>query len=188
MDNTNTTTQSKTFDPLTHPIPDLGVGTRLESFFADPSPQGRRERQAVAFILDALAACGFTPNGGEVLDGFGGEECGKAHDTKSAMEAIFNLDEARVYMRDTEGRDVGHIYFVRGNSPEEVVSDWSWMKVQADEPKGFKATLDRLTRCLWDGRVFEVDPKPEPTTCKHGYTGPHHRIAGEECAGPWTVG
>lgn len=194
MDNTTTTQQSKTFDPLTHPIIALGVGTRLEEFYAKQGPRQRRERQAVACILDGLAACGFTPNGGEVLDGFGGEESGKAADTKSALEACFNLDESRVYMRDTEGRDVGHLYFVMGESPEEVLCDYSWKKSQEDEPMGFKACVDRISSAVSDGKRFTVMPTriaiegEEPTTCKHGRAGPHERIDGEECQGPWTVG
>lgn len=195
--NTNTTTQSKTFDPLTHPIIPLGVGTRLEEFYARQGPRQRRERQAVACILDALAACGFTPNGGEVLDGFGHEESGKAHDTKTALEACFNLDESRVYMRDTEGRDVGHLYFVMGESPEEVLCDYSWKSAQADEPKGFKVCVDRISDAVSEGKRFTVtdgtimvegeEPVSESPLCKHGRTGPHERIAGEECEGPWKV-
>lgn len=153
-------TTSIVLDPLTHPIPDLGVGTKLESFFANPPPAQRRERQAVAFILDALAACGFVPNGGDVLDGLGYEESGKALDTKTAMEAIFNLDESRVYMRDAregkDGRDVGHLYFVLGNSPEEVLCDYSWKKAQAEEHDGFKACVDRISGAVADGYPITI--------------------------------
>lgn len=138
-------------NPWAHPVPDLGVGTRLEPFFArqKASPEKYREMQAVAFILDYLASKGFKPNGGEVLDGLGGEESGTAHDTASAMEAIFNLDDSRVYMADANGKDVGHLFFVLGNSPEEVLADWSWKKADGEGPGTFNHAVDEATKLLW---------------------------------------
>lgn len=138
--------------PWTHPAPALAIDAKLAAIRGQPlnlSPNQVRERQAVAFILDNLAAAGFKPSG-QVRDGFGGEESGEATDTKSAMETIFNLDEARVYMVDAAGKEVGHLYFVRGNSPEEVLSDWSWKKSQGEDPKGFNKTLDAITKRLWN--------------------------------------
>lgn len=59
-------------------------------------------------------------------------------DVKSAMETIFNLDEAYLWFKNAEGRE-HYIFFVRGNSPEELISDWNFSGNGSDS---FGAIMD----------------------------------------------
>lgn len=78
------------------------------------------ERAVVANLIAHLQAAGFQPTG--VNDG--GDERIKTPDLKSAMEAIFAVDDSRLYVK-REGDAKGHtIVLVLGNG-EDCIADHS---------------------------------------------------------------
>lgn len=76
----------------------------------------RLERRAVWAIIKHLEAQGWTPERELTEDE-------PTPDAKAVMELVFNLDESRV--RFTKGEARGWVFFVRGNSPEEILSDYT---------------------------------------------------------------
>ena len=89
--------------------------------------RGRMERRIVAALLDHLQAAGFHIEG--VDDG---EDFTVVSTTKDAMELIFNLDDARVRVGGH------HVALVLGEG-EDILSDWSYSKSDAD---GFNAAME----------------------------------------------
>jgi hypothetical protein len=85
------------------------------------SPRGRQERRVVWALLSHLAANGWKPV--DVEEGY--DEATKVASPLEAMELIFNLDDAHVTFQNEAGA-THTVYLVRGNSPEEVVSDWTF--------------------------------------------------------------
>lgn len=97
------------------------------------SPNGRLERRIVANLIHHLEGAGFKV--GTVHDG---DELNECADMKSAMELIFNLDEAWLNMEKPELDTEHTIFLVMGNGLE-IISDWSFNKGDAD---GFDAAME----------------------------------------------
>ena len=66
----------------------------------------------------------------------------KSNDLKAIKSALFTTDEDIVRFRDTEGKSMGAIFFVYGNDPSEVVSDYS---AYNDNFAAFDAFLQSIT-------------------------------------------
>lgn len=83
--------------------------------------QVKLERRIVKAILDLLVKNGWNPY--EVDGGDGPDKCDSV---KSAMELIFNLDDAHVFFRkaDKNGSETGWIFLVGGNGVD-VLSDYT---------------------------------------------------------------
>lgn len=107
----------------------------LERFGHHVQPHGRIERRIVAALCAHMLDRGWTP-----ANVFDGEETTKVTDAKSAMELIFNLDEASLRFRPTDspsGKRHG-VLLVLGNG-EDIVSDWNYTE---GDPDGFCAAMD----------------------------------------------
>lgn len=109
--------------------PDLDI----DKWFAERgSPQKSLhaigERRVAANIINFLMENGWTPC---AMDNLDHPEDNPVNDLKSAMELIFNLDEARLMFKNDKGRR-HYVFFVRGNSPEELISDWSYAHNEDD--------------------------------------------------------
>jgi hypothetical protein len=102
-------------------------------FDTEVRPQGRLERRIVANLIAHLEANGF-----EVTSVFDGDHYQRATDIKSAMELIFNLDEAKLIARKPKFESEHWIYLVLGNGVD-IVSDWSFT---IGDPDQFKAVMD----------------------------------------------
>ena len=63
-------------------------------------------------------------------------------DFKAIKRALFTTDEDIVRFRDHEGKSVGVVFFVYGNDPEEVVSDYG---ASEDNFASFDAFLQPIT-------------------------------------------
>jgi hypothetical protein len=101
------------------------------------SPRGRQERRVVWALFLHLASNGWKPV--DVEDGY--DEATKVASALDAMEVIFNLDDAHVTFTNDAG--ASHVvYLVRGNSPEEVVSDYSFSAKGADNFDEVMASFD----------------------------------------------
>ena len=83
------------------------------------SPNGRLERRIVAALCAHLAERGWLP--AAVHDGDGER---LVHNTKSAMELIFNLDDALLYFTNSSGRR-HWVRLVMGNGTD-IISDYSY--------------------------------------------------------------
>lgn len=117
--------------PRLAPVPALDHDAMMERRFGQTvSPNGRLERRIVANLIAHLKRAGFRPY--EVYDG---EEQTKVKDAKSAMEVIFNLDEASLRMR--KGKHEHGILLVLGNGID-IVSDWNYTD---GDPDGFSAAM-----------------------------------------------
>lgn len=75
------------------------------------------ERRVAWSLLRHLEANGWRPKDIDL------DEPTPIASPKEAMELIFNLDEVRLYV--TDGSRTRWVLLIRGNSPEELVSDWS---------------------------------------------------------------
>lgn len=112
------------------------------------SPNGKLERRIVANLIAHCGNHGFVPS--YVWDG---EEATRVHDAKSAMECIFNLDEASLrfvpagaevgkpdpYNNGYTAHDNEHgVLLILGNGID-IVSDWNYNAGDAD---GFNACME----------------------------------------------
>jgi hypothetical protein len=114
-----------------NPVPALEIDAFL--YRREPMPlRCRQERRVVWSLLHHLASNGWNP----VLV-FDGEEQVPLRDPKEVMELVFNLDESTVTFQK-EGRRHG-VLFVLGNSPEEVVGDYT---IARDDADGFQAVME----------------------------------------------
>lgn len=104
----------------------------LARFGQDVSADGRTERRIVYNLCEYLAQHGFRLN--SVWDG---EESDIVNTPQEAMELIFNLDEAHLYVRK-EGYNVHWIYLVLGNGID-VIADFSYTE---GNPDNFSETMD----------------------------------------------
>lgn len=104
---------------------DVSRDLRLES---------KIERRIVWNLLAHLDAEGFKVT--EVDDGDGDENV-PCPDALAVMEAVFAVDESRLYVRK-DGFDSHWIYLVGGNV-EHIISDWSYFD---GDPDGFNARMD----------------------------------------------
>lgn len=98
-------------------VPDLDIDKRLGRV----TPNGRLERRIVANLIAHLVARGWTPY--ELYDG---ETRAPVTDAKSAMELIFNLDDAWLYFRNAHGR-THWVRLVLGNGCD-LISDYSYAR------------------------------------------------------------
>lgn len=96
-------------------------------------PHCRLERRIVANLIAHLAAAGFVPV--EVDDG--GDDNVACNDVKSAMEAIFSVDESVLFMAKPAGLEHG-IVLIAGNGVD-IVSDWNY---SVGDPDGFNVAMD----------------------------------------------
>ena len=122
-----------TIGTLTVEIPDLDHDAMmLREFGNKVGPIGRIERRVVAALCAHLAIGGWKPC--EVNDG---DERTPVEDAKSAMELIFNLDDA--WLVFAKGKHRHWVRFVMGNSGWDVINDWSFSHGDAD---GFSKAMD----------------------------------------------
>jgi len=112
----------------------------LKRFGSVVDPDMARERRIVHFLIQHLAAAGFSPS--TVYDG---EEETRVADGKGAMELIFNLDEASLRFRRSDdakmtsptGLEHG-VLLILGNGVD-IVSDWNY---EDGDPDGFNAAME----------------------------------------------
>lgn len=91
-----------------------------------------RERRVVWNLINELMAAGYRI---QAVDD-GEEQVKVKNDSVLVLDAVFAVDEARIHVQDSDGKHVGGIYIVLGNSAEEVICDWSWRET----PGGQKFT------------------------------------------------
>lgn len=103
----------------------------LARFGHTVNANGRLERRIVAALCAHMGAAGWTPCG--VYDG---DDRTAVTDTRSAMELLFNLDDAHLFFR--KGGNEHWVRLVFGNGTD-LVSDWSYSKGDRD---GFNASID----------------------------------------------
>lgn len=116
--------------------PALDVDKRMAELGSpQTSVHARLERRVVANLINFLGENGWTPC---EIGNFDHPEDYPITDMKSAMEMIFNLDEAYIYFKNDAGRK-HYVFFVRGNSPEELISDWSYAR---NEDDSFNAVME----------------------------------------------
>lgn len=98
-------------------------------------PRVRRERRIVWNLMRELAEAGWA-----VVKVYDGDEYTETPDPKSAMEVIFNLDDAYVgFIQATKGR-THYVRLVLGNDID-VLSDWNYTE---GDPDGFNATMEKF--------------------------------------------
>lgn len=78
------------------------------------------DKEAITLILEGLVAAGHTL-GGVIDDTWNKDEIQYPATIEDAVALVTGVDEAFVYM---DGQDA-YIYFVLGNDPEEVASDYT---------------------------------------------------------------
>jgi len=98
-------------------------------------PHVRRERRIVWNLFNHLLVNGLW----KVYRVWDGDEYVKVDSSKAAMEIIFNLDDAVVYMKSPSGA-THSISLVLGNDMD-IVSDWSYTD---GDPDGFSAAMDKF--------------------------------------------
>lgn len=92
----------------------------------------RTERKLIWNLLAHLEARGFKLTGAN-----DGDEQYKLTDMKAAMEVVFSVDEAWLYVRKNKAR-IGHtIFIVLGNDGYDCVNDYS-----IGETDGFTAAME----------------------------------------------
>lgn len=118
-------------------VPDLDIDRRLGDRV---HARGRLERRIVWRLCEHMLREGWAPV--EVYDG---EERVKVADAKSAMELIFNLDDAWLYFRSAHKRQ-HWVRLILGNG-EDCISDYSYAE---GDSNGFAAAMKRfkLDDCL----------------------------------------
>lgn len=77
------------------------------------------DRAAISRIIDGLIERGCTP----LASRDGDSEDLAYTDKKSALDWLTSCDESVLFVRLPDGKTT-HVYFVLGNDPEEVASDW----------------------------------------------------------------
>lgn len=117
-------------------VPSLDIDRLMtERYGWKMTPDGRAERRIVAALCDHLTAGGWKPVAW--LDADNGPEPIEPQDKKALMELLFNLDDGRFAF--SNGTDQHWVYFVRGNSPDEIVCDYSYSRAERDN---FHALMD----------------------------------------------
>jgi hypothetical protein len=121
----------------------------LERFKQEVSANGRLERRIAWNLLMWLEQNGF-----RLVSLWDGEEWTELNSAKEAMELMFNLDEAHLYVKKpTTGQH--RIYFVFGNGTD-IIADHtyaegdpdSFMKVMDDFDVEFVASIETVENCL----------------------------------------
>ena len=112
--------------------PSLEIDAQNEKRYGQTvSGNGLLERRIVANLVEHMKRGGWN-----VHQVFDGEEDTLVSDTKSAMELLFNLDEAT--LRFKKGHATHGIYLVFGNGIE-LIADWFYSTGDVD---GFNAVVD----------------------------------------------
>ena len=79
----------------------------------------KNDEQAVRAIIRGLVKAGF------ILDSVNdGDELVDTKTEKAAMEAIFAVDSATLVVKHPDKDKYSGVFFVLGNSREEVAADW----------------------------------------------------------------
>jgi len=105
----------------------------LARFGQAVGPSGRLERRIVANLIAHMEEAGFRAD--RVFDG---EDDVHVIDMKSAMELIFNLDEATLwFFKEGAPHKTHGVFLVLGNGCD-IVSDWSYSDRDGD---GFDAAM-----------------------------------------------
>lgn len=99
------------------------------------SVDGKIERRIVAALCEHLERAGFY-----VHSVFDGEEETRCADARSAMELIFNLDEASLRFYKDDPEQWHGVLLVLGNR-EDIISDWNYF---SDDRDGFNAAMDKF--------------------------------------------
>lgn len=81
-----------------------------------------RKRQEIANITEAITK--LIGAGYKLVSVDDGEEEYVTETVPEAVEAVDSVDSATVYFHTPDGQ-VGYIWFVLGNDPEEVAADWT---------------------------------------------------------------
>ncbi len=102
-------------------------------FGTEVSATGRRERRIVANLIAHMERAGWKVQG--VHDG---DDFTEAPDMKSAMELIFNLDDAGLYFE--KGGSDHRVLLILGNDMD-IVSDWNYSH---GDPDGFNAAMEKF--------------------------------------------
>ena len=112
------------------PVLDCDGGTRN-----DLNINGKIERRIVWNLLNTLAAAGFNVWG--VDDGDGLNKSVRL-DARAAMEAIFAVDDAWLYVKKPGRGNSEHGIKLVGGNGEEIISDWTY---STDDKDGFNAFM-----------------------------------------------
>lgn len=85
-------------------------------------PNGTIERRIVWNLLSKLWDAGF-----EVVSVHDGDEVTRCHENTAAMEAIFAVDDAYLFVRKRGTRGRAHNRFIKlvGGNVEDIISDYS---------------------------------------------------------------
>jgi len=118
---------------LTSP-PELDIDVEIRPIY-ELTPSGLVERKIVWNLCAHLKNNGF-----DVVGVYDGEEYTKVSDAKSAMELIFNLDDASLRVRKPGFSEHG-IYLIMGNGSGglDLIADYNWSN---DDPDGFEKTME----------------------------------------------
>lgn len=116
---------------LQAPALDCDGGTR-----GDLHVNGKIERRIVWNLINALAAAGF--NVWAVDDGDGVNKSVRL-DARAAMEAIFAVDDAWLFVKKRGRGNSEHGIKLVGGNGEEIISDWGYSTGDAD---GFNAFME----------------------------------------------
>lgn len=106
----------------------------LQRFGTQVGPNGKLERRIVANLIRHLLDAGFKVEA--VWDGEVNTPCGSM---KTAMEVIFNLDQAHLYIYKPKHK-AHWIFLVLGNGVD-IVSDWSYTEGDKD---GFNVVMEKF--------------------------------------------
>jgi hypothetical protein len=103
-----------------------------------PLPHTLAERRVIANLIAHLQRAGFRLHAAS-----DGEARVKVSTTKEALEVIFSVDDAWLYVRKSDSPRTYAIYFVLGNARDgsEVACDWSAPDPDVD---GFSQAMDEF--------------------------------------------
>jgi len=141
------------------PAPVLDTDVQMkERWGTEVGERNRVERAVIWNLGQHLKANGFEVVG---VDN-GDDETIKVSDVKSAMEEIFAVDEATLYVRKQGSRNHG-IFIVLGNDGWDAVADYGFTD---GDPDQFQATMEAfdaeevMQQLLGSLRTEESSPAP----------------------------
>lgn len=111
------------------------------------------DREAATQIIDGVLAAGW-----DLLFVRDGEEDVHVNTRDEALDAIFAVDMAHLFVQHEETDNTGWIWFVLGNDPDEVV---------ADHTTNLSPAIDPVTDRWWS-----IEPTTAPQTVAQPATGP----------------
>jgi hypothetical protein len=110
------------------------------------NPKQVQERRIIWNLLKHIQAAGFV-----LVSLWDGEEEQDVHnDPQTAMELIYNLDDSHLHCMPAGGnpeKDCHYLWFVMGNSPDEVLADYSYTEGDPDKWVACIESFD-TERCL----------------------------------------